>query len=300
MRKLFMVLMVLSAPLWAQSVVSQAPQEALNLAPRCQRGDAQVYKMQVEVLFLNADGKPMVVKKNCIDYTQLCLSNTPDSGLIYDITIDTFSVGTPRGIDESTYDSRSIVDSLVGLHFRSQFRPKIPVAGNCCDFGMPLTSGFPYMEAFEFIDDFLPAKIMEQLHCTVGKRLSKVGDTATIALPKPICYSIKEVVNESVVEQKPFKLTLTGLTSYRGTPCAVVSIESAVSPYRVDMYTSSASSFKAVGTSQITGEFQVSLKKGTIVYAKMSERLETSISETNKPVRKNGVLKNTELIPRVW
>ena len=150
------------------------------------------------------------------------------------------------------------------------------------------------------ITDAIVAKIMEQLHYTVGKRLSKVGDTATIAWPKPICYSIKKVINESIVEQKPFKLTLTGLTSYRGTPCATISIASAISPYRVDMYSPDTTSFKALGTSQITGEFQVSLKNGNIAYAKMSERLETSITETGMPVRKNRVIKNTELIPRLW
>jgi hypothetical protein len=66
------------------------------------------------------------------------------------------------------------------------------------------------------------------------------------------------------------------------------------------MDTPDASTFKALGTSQITGEFQVSLKNGSIVYAKMSERLETSITETSVPVRKNMVIKNTELIPLIW
>ena len=300
MRKLFLMFLVLNASIWAQSVMPQAPQETLNLAPRCQRGEAQTHRMQVEVLFLNDDGKPMAVKSNRISYTQLCVANTPDSGLIYEITVDSFVIGTLRAIDQSNYESFSLVDSLSGLHFRSQYRSKIPVKGNCYDFGIPLTTGWPYMEAWEFIDDFLPAKIMEQLHYTVGRRLRKIGDTATIAWPKPICYEVQNVVKTSRVDQKPFKLTLTGLTSYRGTPCATVSIASAISPYRVDMYTPDTTFFKALGTSQITGELQVSLKNGNIVYAKMSERLETNLTETGLPARKNRVIKNTELIPRVW
>jgi hypothetical protein len=300
MRKVFLMFLVLNASIWAQSVVPQAPQETLNLAPRCQRGEAQTYRMQVEVIFSNDDGKPMAVKNNRIDYTQLCVANNPDSGLIYEVTIDSFVIGTVKDISELDRESFSLIDSLSGLHFRSQYRSKIPIKGDCYDFGIPLTTGFPYLEAWEFIDDFLPAKIIEQLHYTVGRRLSKVGDTATIAWPKPICYDVQKIIEKSSVDQKPFKLTLTGLSSYRGTPCATVSIASAISPYRVDMYTPDTSSFKALGTSQITGEFQVSLKNGNIVHAKMSERLETSITETNVPVRKNSVVKNTELIPRVW
>jgi hypothetical protein len=300
MRKLFLVLLVSSASLWAQSVLPQVPKETLNLAPRCQRGDAQAYSIKVEMLLLDNDGKPTSIKKNRIDYTQLCLANNPDSGLIYNITVDSVSVGSLQAIDESGYESRSIIDSLMGLNFRSQFRPKIPVTGNCYDFGIPLTTGFPYEEAWEFIDDFLPAKIMEQLHYTVGRRLSKVGDTATIVWPKPIWYSIKKVINESHVEQKPFKLTLTGLTTYRGTPCANVSVTSAISPYRVEIYSTDTTSFKWIGTSQTTGEFQVSLKAGSIVYAKMSERLDISLTRSDKQVKTKRVLKNTELVPRVW
>jgi len=299
MRKLFVMLLVLNSSIWAQSVIPKAPQETLNLAPRCQRGEAQTYRMQVEVLFLNDDGKPIAVKNNHISYKQLCVANTPDSGLIYEIAIDSFVIGIIKSINQSDLESFSLIDSLSGLHFRSQYRSKIPVKGNCYDFGIPLTTGWPYMEAWEFIDDFLPAKILEQLHNTAGKRLRKVGDTATIAWPKPICYGVQKIVETSRVDQKPFKLTLTGLTSYRDMPCATISIASAISPYFVDMYSPDTTSFKALGTSQITGEFQVSLKNGNIVYAKMSERLETSITQTNLPVRKNTVIKNTELIPRI-
>ena len=301
MRKLFLMFLVLNASIWAQSVKPQAPQDTLNLAPRCQRGEAQTYRMQVEVLFLdNDDGKPKLVKNNSISYTQLCVANNRDSGLIFEITVDSFVIGTLRAIDKSNYESFSLVDSLSGLHFRSQYRSKIPVKGNCYDFGIPLTTGWPYMEAWEFIDDFLPAKIMEQLHYTVGRRLRKVGDTATIAWPKPICYSIKKVINESLVEQKPFKLKLTGLTSYRGTPCATISVTSAVSPHRVEIHSTDTTSFKWIGTSQTTGEFQVSLKTGSIVHGSMSQRLELILTRPDKLVKTKWVLRNTELVPRAW
>jgi hypothetical protein len=137
------------------------------------------------------------------------------------------------------------------------------------------------------------------LHYTVAKRLRKVGDTATIAWPKPICYGIPTIIRTSKVDQKPFKLKLTGLTTYGGTPCVTISFSSTISPYRVEMDTPDTTVFNAVGTSQITGEFRVSLKNGSIVYAKMSERLNTEITETGVPVRKNWVIKNTELIPRI-
>ena len=299
MRKLFLMFLVLNASVWAQSVIPQVRKDTLNLSPRCQRGEAQTYRMQVEVLFLNDDGKPTRVKNNSLGYTQLCVANTPDSGLIYEITVDSFFIGGLQPMDQANLGSFSLIDSLAGLHFRSLYRSKIPVKGNCYDFGIPLTTGYPYLEAWEFIDDFLPAKIIEQLRYTVGKRLRKVGDTATIAWPKPICYEVQNIIKTSRVDQKPFKLKLTGLTSYRGTPCATVSIASAISPYRVDMYSPDTNSYTALGTSQITGEFQVSLKNGNIMYAKMSERLETNLIETGLPARKNRVIKNTELVPRI-
>jgi hypothetical protein len=300
MRKLLLVLLVLGAPLLAQSVVPQTPNETINLAPRCKRGEAQVYSIKVEILYLDSTGNPVTVKNNRIDYTQLCLVNNPDSGLIYDITVDSFSVGNMHAIGETTYVGRAIVDSLAGLTFRSQLRPKIPVRNNCYDFGIPLTTEFPYVEAWEFIDAFLPAKIMEQLRYTVGRRLSKVGDTATIVWPKPICYSVKKVINESCLELMSSKLTLTGLTSYRGTPCAAISIASSISPFRVAVYSTDSTSFKWSGTSMITGGFLVSLKGGNIVYAKMIENQDLRHTQVNKLIRTKKVQRTTELIPRVW
>ena len=298
MRKLFLLLLILNAYVWAQPVTQPVPKDTVNLMPRCQRGDVQTYRMQVEVLFLNDEGKPNLVKNNRISYKQLCLTNSPDSGLIYEIGIDSFVVGSVRPIGQSGSGSFSLVDSISGQHFRSRYRSKIPVTGKCYDFGIPITK-WPYMEAWEFVDDFLPAKIIEQLHYTVGKRLRKVGDTASVAWPKPICYSVPSIIKSSKVDQKPFKLKLTGITANQGAPYATISFTSAVSPYRVVMDTPDTTVFNAVGTSQITGEFQVSLKNGHIVSAKMSERLDTEITETGVPVRKNRVIKNTELVPLI-
>lgn len=298
MRKLFLMLLVLNTSIWAQSAIPKARPDSLNLAPRCQRGDAQTYRMQVEVLFLEADGKPKLIKNNRINYKQLCLANNPDSGLIYEVSIDSFVIGGLGPANQAGSGTISLIDSLSGQHFRSQYRTKIPVKGKCYDFAIPIAA-WPFMEAWEFVDDFLPAKIMEQLHYTIAKRLRKVGDTATVAWPKPICYAIPTIIRTSKVDQKPFKLKLTGLTTYRGTPCATISFSSPISPYRVEMDTPDTTVFKAIGTSLITGEFQVSLKNGSIVHAKMSERLDTEITETGVPVRKNMVVKNTELIPLV-
>jgi len=298
MRKLYLMLLVLNASIWAQSVMPQAVQDTLNLAPKCQRGDAQMYRLALETVSLDEEGKPGGLKRNSIDYMQLCLANSPDSGLIYEITVDSFSVGSPRAMDESGMGSRSIVDSLMGMTFRIQFRSKFPVTGDCYDPKIPPTTGFRYIEAWEFIDDFLPAKILGELHYAAGNRLSKVGDTATVVWPKPICFSIKRVINELVLEQKPFLLKLTGLTSYRGTPCATVSVTGAVSPYRMEMYSTDSTSFKAKGTSQMTGEFRVSLKNGNMMHAKIIERLETTITRPDKQIITRKVIKTTELAPR--
>ncbi|GEM_PF-1994148 len=299
MRRLFLVLLAVSSSLWAQTVTQDTIPKIVDLQPRYQRGESQKFRMQVEVLFLNDEGKPTAVKHNHINYTQLCIANTPDTGLVHEIAVDSFVIGAVRSVGPTDRESMSLVDSIAGLNFRVQYRSAVPVKGSCYDVGIPLTKGWPYLEAWEFVDDFLPARILEQLHYTASKRLKKVGDSVTIAWPKPICYGIEKVVTKSSVQQKPFKLKLTGITSYAGTPCATVSIASAVSPYRVDMYRPDTTVFKAVGTSQITGELQISLKDGSLLNAKMSEKLNTDISETGVKTRKNRVVKNTELILRV-
>jgi hypothetical protein len=300
MRKLLVFLFLLNAAIFAQSVVPQALNETLNLAPRMQRGESMKFDMKIRVEFLSEDGSLTAIKSNEIRFAQLCLSNTPDSGLVHEITIDTFTIGSLKRDLKQDWDSRSSVDSLIGYHFRTSYRSKIPVKGDCYDIGIPLTTGFAYEEAWEFIDDFLPVKLMTQMQYTAGRRLAKVGDTVTISWPKPICYKVKDVIEQSRVDQKPFLLKVTGLTSYRGTPCATISFSSPISPYRVDIIPPDSSSFVAAGTALVSGEFLVSLKKGTVVYAKMSERLETKITQTGEKERQNRVVKNTELIPIVW
>jgi hypothetical protein len=300
MRKLFLVLLILNASIWAQTVVPQALNETLNLAPRFQRGDAQVYSLFVEMTFLDDQGQPTKIKRNRVDFTQICLANTPDSGVVYEVTIDSFLIGAMERMDADPNKWRSVVDTLMGHHFTTQFRAKIPVTGNCYDAGVPLTENARYIEGSELIEDFFPAKLTEQLRYTVGRRLSKVGDTVTIAWPKPICYSVKEVINSSKMDQKPFKLSLSGLTSYRGIPCATVSVASTTSPYRVEIYSTDTSSFVAEGTALTGGEYQVSLDKGRIVHLKMTERSDMLIKVPDGTTKKNRVLKTTELTPRIW
>ncbi|TFH65445.1 MAG: hypothetical protein E4G91_02465 [Candidatus Zixiibacteriota bacterium] len=113
MRKLILFFLVLNASLWAQAVVPQTAKDTLDLTPRCKRGDAQVYRLALETVTLDDEGKPAGVKRNRIDYMQLCLANSPDSGLIYEITVDSFSIGSPQAVGEEPRDSRSIVDSLM-------------------------------------------------------------------------------------------------------------------------------------------------------------------------------------------
>jgi hypothetical protein len=299
MSKLFLLFLVMCTSLWAQAVAPPVAPATLDLTPRCQRGNSQVFRLTRESITLDDQDKPTGIKKNSIDYTQLCLANNPDSGLIYEIAIDSFSIGTPQSIDETNYGSRSIVDSLMGMTFRLQYRSKIPVTGKYYDPKIPPTTGFRYIEAWEFINDFLPAKILGELYYAASHRLTKVGDTTTIVWPKPIRFTINKVINELFLNQKPFFLTLTGVTSYRGTQCATVSVKGGISPYLMDMYSTDSTSFKAKGTSQITGEFQVSLLNGNIMHAKLGERLETTITLPNKKTQTRKAVNTTELIPRV-
>lgn len=300
MRKLFFTLLLLNASIWAQTVVPQALNETLNLAPRFQRGDAQTYSLYVEITFLDDQGQPTKIKRNRIDFTQICLANTPDSGVVYEVTIDSFLIGAMERMDADPNKSRSIVDTLMGHHFTTRFRARIPVTGDCYDAGVPLTENARYIEGSELIEGFFPAKLTEQLRYTAGRRLSKVGDTVTIAWPKPICYSVKEVINSSRIDQKPFRVSLSGLTSYRGTSCATVSVASATSPYRVEIYSTDTTSFVAEGTVLTGGEYQVSLDKGRIVHFKMTERSDMLIRVPDGTTKNNRVLKTTELTPRVW
>jgi hypothetical protein len=300
MRKLVFALFVLAGSVWAQSSVPQALQESINLAPRIQRGDSRSYAINVGIFFLDDKGNPDKLKRGRIDFTQICLANNPDSGLVCEIAVDSFLTGAKEPYATSDYSSRSPVDTLMGFSYRSQMRPKIPVSGNCYDIGIPLTTGHKFVEAYDFVEDMMPVRIADQLRFAAGRRLVKVGDTVTIAWPKPICYSIEKVIKESRLEQKPFKLTLSGLTSYAGQPCATIKVTSQVSPYKVRIYSTDTSEVVAEGTSLINGEFLVTLNRGELVNLKWEERTETNITLPNGNTKNNRVLKKTELGPRGW
>ena len=91
MKTVLTLILILAAVGEAQSLVPQALKETLNLAPRMQRGDVQKYKLLVDVVFLTEDGIPHADKQNALSYTQLCIANGADSGVIYDVTIDSFT-----------------------------------------------------------------------------------------------------------------------------------------------------------------------------------------------------------------
>ncbi len=300
MRTLLFALIVLTATASAQSVAPQALNETINLAPRYQRGNSQKYSLDIGIFFLDDQGSPRAVKHNRIDYTQICMANNADSGLVYEVTIDSFSIGSKEPAEKPDYHARSVVDTLMGRHFRTQFRSKIPVVGNCYDLALPFTRGFAFAEAYELVDDFLYAKLIEQLRYTVGRQLSKVGDTVTITWPKPICYSIPKVINESRIDLKPLKLQLTGLTTFRNEPCATISIGSTISPYSVKIYSTDTSSVDAEGTSELRGEFLVSLGRGEIVNFKLNNRAETKITLPDGSTKDNRVVMKFELAPRYW
>ncbi|MCK4856961.1 MAG: hypothetical protein KAT58_03235, partial [candidate division Zixibacteria bacterium] len=176
MRLLTIILLLLPMIANAQSQIPRALSEPLNLAPRCQRGDAQKLLLEVDYLFLDETGMITSIKKSSLQYTVLCLENTVGEKVVWEAAIDSFKIGS-KAAPGSKATRHRVMTELEGYSFDIIVTKKVPVRDGCYDFGIPIEENLHYTEGFEFLTMIIPLKIIEQLRFTAGRRLGLIGDT---------------------------------------------------------------------------------------------------------------------------
>lgn len=273
------VILALLVPslLFGQSTIPKAVTETVNLSPRCKKGDLQTYEYSIETRYLNEDATPKSQRKDVVAYSQYCASNTPERGVEYKITIDSFAVGTNETMTQTIARNQS-VKQLDGYPISSRITRTLPVKGGCYDTELNFPDSLHYVEIYEFTEYYRYLRLLEQLRFSAGIKLSKVGDTAVVAFPAPICYSIEQVIDSFHLDLAPQVLELTGLTSLGKRACALVTIKPSTSPFRVYMWTGTEATFVTVGSLTISGTFLVALDDGDILKASILDRSDAIIT----------------------
>jgi hypothetical protein len=294
MKLIMLMVMLLPLVAEAQSVIPQAVREPINLGSRVLRGDTQKMKLQVEYLFVDTLGFPSGIKKSSIDFSLFCLANSPDSGVVQQLTIDELRVGTISSVGVAMGGAR-VVEPFGGLNFTTHYRSTIPIKDDCYDYDIRLGPEQYSQEGYDMLDQLITLKLIEQVRLTAARRLSYLGDTTTIQFPKPICFTMPEVINKYNLDLSPFTVKLTGITNINGTPCAMLSFLADYSYLQVEIYSTPKTSIKAQGSSFLSGDLWVSLSKGAIVKALFRDRQDARIDLPDGTVRWNRVWKTYNL-----
>lgn len=261
-----------------QDLLESALKQPVNLAPKARRGDIQTYIMDIETIFLTSDGEPRQIKHDKIGFTQLCLANSPDTGLVYQTTIDSLLVGQKRFVE---YDSprKDEAEIYRGKTFTMHIKRQIPVNNGCYGFDIEFGEDEHFVNSFDLQEMFTAFNLIEQSRYTAGRQLRNIGDAVTIRLPAPICISIPEVINDYKLELSAFTLSLSGYTLNKGKPAALVSIQPHFARNRMDVFTpADADSLIFTGMKARWGEFEVRLDDGDIVAARLVNRFDSAVN----------------------
>lgn len=271
MRLTVILALLVPSLLLGQSSIPKAVTETVNLAPRFKKGNVQAYEFSIETRMMNDDGTPKSQRKDVVAYSQYCAANTPERGLEYKLTIDSFAVGTFEAMTQTIARNQRI-KQLDGYAIPSKISRKLPATGGCYETDLYFPDSLHYVEVYEFVEYYRYLRLVEQLRFSAGLQLSKVGDTAVVEFKAPWCYKVEKVVNNFRMDMAPQVLELTGLTSLGSRPCAIVSIRPSISPYRVDIWTGTEHTYYTAGSLTISGNFLVALDDGEILKATLLER----------------------------
>lgn len=266
LRIAILALFVFSGILPGQSVIPQAVNETINLAPRAKKGDLQQYLLTYEISRMLPDGTVMSIKTDYLNYSQVCTSNSPEAGISYQITVDSLVIGTGRkpGEPEGLLQTAHQFD---GYTFKWNFNRKVRIENGCYDFQVPLPDYLGFVEGWEFQVHMAYVQLWEQGRFLLGRQLAKVGDTASFSIGAPICIGIPDVVKSHRLSLSRQRFELTGISNYKGRACAVVKVHESSAPTFVDLATIPDSTFVARGKTSLAGELWISLDKGAIVQA---------------------------------
>lgn len=273
---LSLVMLFFAASISAQSVTEKILTDAHNLAPKNRRGDFQKYNASMETVLLSEHGKPKGIKTDRLSYTQLCLANDPDTGIAYQVTIDTLMVGQVMQMGERARGTME-AKQYQGFTFDYRISQQMRARDNCYDFHIDFPEGTRYLQSYELTEYFTMMHIFEQLRFTAGRRLSRVGDEVSLKLPSPVCYKIPEVVEEAKSKPPSFTLRFEAITNYRGQTCAKISLNPQFVDIFLKFYSAAGDGATFEGTVNRWGEFLVNLKTGHIVYAQFRERNDSEL-----------------------
>ncbi len=276
-----LVILVLLVPtlLLGQSVIPKAVNETVNITSRAKKGDLQRYEVWFETRSLGEDGSPISYKRDHLAYSQYCAVNTPEKGLEYKVTIDSFAVGF-NGPAENPDLRLQTVRQLDGYPISWQLSRSLPKKGDCYDLGLVIPDSLIYVEIFEFSEAYKYPRLIEQLRASAGSQLNKIGDSVRIAFPDPVCLKVEKVVNDYRLKLAPMVLELTGLTNIQNRACAIVYVRPSTSPLKIEYWAGPTASYLWDGTLTISASFLVALDDGDILAAKITERGDAQITGT--------------------
>ncbi len=293
MKLLMILVLVVPTLLFGQSAIPQAVNETVNITSRAQKGDLQRYEVWLETRALAEDSSPRTYKRDLLAYSQYCASNTPEKGLEYKVTIDSFSVGFGGSPDKPDYRLQT-VRQLDGYPATWQLTRAIPKKAGCFDLGLSIPDSLIYVEIFEFSEVYKYARLIEQLRYSAGSQLTKIGDSVRIAFPDPICMKVEKVVIDYKLKLAPMIVELTGLTTMHNRPCAIVYIRPTVSPLKIEYWAGPTSSYFWDGSLTISASFLVALDDGDILAAKITERGDAQVIGPTGRTAPNHSMKSME------
>ncbi len=278
LRVAILALLVFSGILPGQSVIPQAVNETINLAPRAKKGDLQQYLLTFEVSRPDANGIVDRVTTDYLAYSQVCQSNTPERGIEYMLTVDSFTIGTSRKPGEPERDLKTAYQ-FDGYVIRWLIDRQLRAQGDCFDTEVRLRDDQLFVEGSELLIHLSYIRLWEEARFLLGNELKKIGDSASLSLPAPLCYDVPGVIKQHHVKLARQVFELSGITQFRGRACAVVKVHPSQSIVDADLANLPGASMPAKGSLSLGGELLISLDKGQILQAAWSTRTQVLVEK---------------------
>lgn len=293
MRLLTILALLIPTLLYGQSAIPKAVNETVNITPRAKKGDLQRYEITAETRTLDDNSAPTSYRRDVLAYSQYCLGNTPEKGLDFQITIDSFAVGNSGSVTKP--DLRlQIVHQLDGFRISNHFTRALPRKSGCYDLQLIIPDSLIYVEIFDFSEIFKFSNLLEQLRFTAASKLNKIGDSARVVFPDPVCMKTEKVVNSYVLKLAPQMLELTGLTTVQGRASALITVKPSISPLKIEYWAGPNLSYTWDGTLSLSGSFAVALDDGEILTARIGERADAQITGPTGQTTSNRRIKLIE------
>ncbi len=214
-----------------------------------------------------------MTKHDRIGLTKLCLANSPDTGLVYQLTVDSLMIGQKLFLDSPPH-KLSEAKQLTGKTFTSRFTRKVVQAGPCYALDLDFSEGERYLESMLLEEILTTENLLERFRYMAGRQLARIGDSYAVRFPQPICFSIPSVVDNFEMALAGFEMRLDGVTLVNGQPCATIALQPHFVKMDIQLAPVDSNYLTIHGMMTRQGEFQVRLSDGDIVAAKIYDRVD--------------------------